>query len=261
VIHRSSRPAIICCSFGLLLALWPACTYEGDSRYLRDAEDLARLQIVTTSPPPGATDASRASSIDIIFNVPPDAELVSARTVRLFSGLYETIGDLKVDLLDRRLRLRPDVLLPANLRHQVYLHADLAGINGARLGERIIFDFTTGTDTRTPAAPAATASSSEVQAIWRQTGCARAGCHGSASPAAGLILTDAATSRRSLVDAASSRPGRLLVAPGDHARSYLMLKLLGEGGIIGFPMPPIGAPLPRSKLRQVARWIDGGARP
>jgi hypothetical protein len=55
------------------------------------------------------------------------------------------------------------------------------------------------------------------------------------------------------------RPGMLRVRPGDPARSYLYLKVLGDGGIDGGRMPLDGPYDPRL-APFIASWIEAGAR-
>jgi hypothetical protein len=74
----------------------------------------------------------------------------------------------------------------------------------------------------------------------------------------GLDLSSPEMVRRTLRGVPGST-GMVKVRPGDHARSYLMLKLLGEGGHLGPPMPPDEPRLSRIDLRRVADWIDAGA--
>ncbi len=242
----------------LAAALLWGCTYEGDPDPRPPTTNTA-LEIVTYAPAPGATGVSRAAHIDLVFNAPPDGALVSSSHLRLFSGLYETIGTHKVDLLARRIRFSPTATLRGELRYEFYVSARIRGINGATLADNVFFDFTTGSGTQAPPAatpPAVTAK--DVQAIWA----ARCiSCHGAKAPPARVDLSTTAAALRSLEGVPSMGASRPRVVPGDHARSYLMLKLLDQGGITGFRMPPSGPALTAKQLRQVADWIDGGALP
>jgi hypothetical protein len=232
-----------------------ACTYDADAT----SSDSARFRLVESVPTAGDIAVCRACNIDLAFNIPPAAETAIARNIRIFTGLYEVFGDLKTDLIERRVRFTPAAPMRPNLRHQVFLHEDLQGVDGARLGEHLIFDFTTGTHDRTPWEPPPNGSSASALSTWTEAGCQRGGCHRSPNPPAGVDLSSAQAMRRSLVNIPAGPSGQTRIVPGDHARSYLMLKLLGEGGTVGFSMPPGGPRLPRSRLRQVADWIDAGA--
>lgn len=245
-------------ALSVLLPFEGGCTTDDASPYL-SPDDLESFKPVRSDPEPGAIDVCRGSTLKIFFNHAPAARSVVAAHVRVFAGLDEIIGGLKVDLLDRLIRFIPTEPLGADLRHQIYLHPDLQGIEGTTLGERVVFSFTTGTSTRTPSSvPTPSVSTKEVLAIWEETGCA--GCHGAAAPRGGVDLTSVESVETSLVGAPSALDGRQRVVPGDHAKSYLMLKLLGEGGFVGYPMPPGGPRLGRFQLRQVANWIDSRAQ-
>lgn len=232
-----------------------ACTYDAEAT----SSDTARFQLVESVPTAGDIAVCRACNIDLTFNIPPAAETAIARNIRIFTGLYEVFGDLKTDLIKRRVRFTPAAPMRPNLRHQVFLHEELRGVDGARLGEHLIFDFTTGTHDRAPGEPPPDGSSTAVLSTWTEAGCQLGGCHRSSNPPAGVDLSSAETMRRSLVNVPAGLPGQTRIVPGDHARSYLMLKLLGEGGTVGFSMPPGGPRLPRARLRHVADWIDAGA--
>jgi hypothetical protein len=99
------------------------------------------------------------------------------------------------------------------------------------------------------------------------------GCHGGASPQASLDLMndDPATPDKDavadvharLVRASRQRPEMVLVAPGDLTRSYLWLKVDGQGGITGSRMPVDaagqGTALPEDALQQLSEWVRAGA--
>ena len=240
----------------VLLVLIGGCTYEGDPDPRRAHTDLT-FSIVQYLPRPGQTEISRATHIDLTFNVAPDAAHVSAAYLRLFSGLYETQGTQKVDLLKRRIRFTPTSSLRGELRYQFFISAKHRGLNGANLADNIFFDFTTGSHSQPPPVSKLTpVTARDVQSLWSAR-CTS--CHGPVDPPARVDLSSADATLRSLKGAPSSGAPRTRVVPGDHARSYLMLKLLNRGGVSGFPMPPAGPALSDQQLRQVADWIDGGA--
>jgi hypothetical protein len=79
-------------------------------------------------------------------------------------------------------------------------------------------------------------------------------CH--AAAAGNLVLPGDGTN---LVDIPSTeRPELYRVAPGDPARSYLYLKVLGDGGIEGGSMP-LGGPADPKLAALLADWIEAGA--
>lgn len=241
-----------------LLATCPGCTYPTDEETVGlVAGSPQTFELIRTSPVAGTSGVSPNSPIDLVLNVPPDRDTVNGASVRVFTGLIETLGHLHVDLLDRRVRFSPTQPLRPHLRHQVYVHQSLAGLNGARLAQTVVFNFTTGNVDRLPSPPPPpTADPAAVQALWDRR-CSS--CHHPPSPPDGVDLSSPQAARVSLLGAPSAHAGRLRVDPGSHASSYLMLKLLGIGGFVGFPMPPAGPPLSRDDLRRIASWIDGGA--
>lgn len=58
----------------------------------------------------------------------------------------------------------------------------------------------------------------------------------------------------------TERPSMARVLPGDPMRSYLYLKVLGDGGIDGGQMP-LGGTYDRRLAPFIASWIEGGAPP
>lgn len=98
----------------------------------------------------------------------------------------------------------------------------------------------------------------EIQ-VTLQTSCAYGGveltCHGVG--AGGLTLGTANDFAQIVGVPSVERPDMLRVAPGHPEESYLFLKLVGEGGIEGGPMPG-GATDPRL-IALFGTWIDAGA--
>ena len=97
-----------------------------------------------------------------------------------------------------------------------------------------------------------------IQAETFTVSCAFAGCHGGADPAEDLDLT-AGRAHASLVNVESpEKEGAIRVVPGDHAASYLYLKLTADPSIEGDPMPTSSG-LDPARLANIVAWIDGGA--
>jgi hypothetical protein len=214
-------------------------------------------KLLHTSPSAGELNVSRDRPVDLYFDAAPAAETVAPVDVRLFSGLIENTGSVTLDLVGRRIRFRTLVPLRASLRHQIWINGNIRSLAGARLGEPLIFDFTTGAQADTPAEPPRPeVTARDLQAAW--TACSA--CHGISPPRGGVDLSSPEATVRSLSGVTSGGSGLQRVVPGDHARSYLMRKLLGEGGMVGLPMPPDGPRLAAEQVRAVADWIDGGAR-
>lgn len=245
--------------FLLLLLVASGCTYPEEQPDTRPGSSELTFKLVSQRPTPGQTGVQRDAVVDLVFSQPPDGASVAAAYVRLFSGLYESIGSIKVDLLQQRIRFAVSSPLRANLRHQLFISERIRGLNGATLAENIFADFTTGQALSTDAPPATPrVTARDLQPLW-DTHCVS--CHGASAPRRKVDLSSPAAAVASLRGAASADGRGQRVTPGDHSRSYLMLKLLDRGGIIGFPMPPVGPRLERKQLQQVADWIDGGALP
>ncbi len=236
-----------------------ACTYENDTRvgFSSAAGSFAFLQ---SSPAPGQINVPLNAPIDLFFDGPPAAETVTLGRVHLFSGLVEILGEVRVDLLDQRIRFSTTTLLSPNLRFQVYLSPDIRGLNGAKLGRSVIFDFSTAIETRIPARPVPEAPTvAHVQQLWDRY--CTSSCHRPPLPEAGVDLSAPSAVIETLKNVPSSQAQIRRILPYDHAKSYMMRKLLGKGGFIGLPMPPTGLQVARHELRQIAEWIDGGAAP
>lgn len=100
--------------------------------------------------------------------------------------------------------------------------------------------------------------SAVVQPILVST-CATIGCHRSPMPKEGMNLS-AGSAYGALVDVAASQcdDGRLRVAPGDPANSYLVDKILGVDLCSGSKMPKMSS-VPVGDLEAISNWICGGA--
>ncbi len=234
------------------------CSYEGEPDFR--GEPPGELRVVRTYPEAGQVDVGLATWVDTIFNVPLAGESIAdAADFRLFSGLIESHGRVTIDLLERRLRFVPREPLRPRVRYQMYLWGGVRGVNGARLPESRIFDFTAGSEPGPSLPP--TPAPPDAEAIQQRWSARCAHCHGPAAgpPRAGLDLSTRAAATAALRGVPSDGlPALRRVLAGDHARSYLMRKLLGQG-VTGLMMPPDGAPLADGELREVAAWIDGGA--
>jgi len=80
-------------------------------------------------------------------------------------------------------------------------------------------------------------------------------CHGAS---AGGLTLGTPDDFAQLIDVPSSeRPQLLRVAPGDPPASYLFLKLVGDGGIEGGPMP--GGSYDPRLVALFGGWIEAGA--
>jgi hypothetical protein len=107
----------------------------------------------------------------------------------------------------------------------------------------------------TPAAPSLAA----VQERIFSPSCARSGCHAGGGAAFGLDLSEG-LSYGSIVGVRSREvPLLYLVRPGEPDASYLVMKVRGDSGIVGMPMPMGGAPIADADLTLLEEWIAAGA--
>ena len=99
----------------------------------------------------------------------------------------------------------------------------------------------------------------QIQAVIFGPTCASSLCHGGATPAAGLDLSDADTSHAELVGMPSAfAVGQTLVLPMDPNNSYLIRKMENDAGIVGGVMPP-GGSIPQTDIDVIRQWIMDGA--
>lgn len=99
---------------------------------------------------------------------------------------------------------------------------------------------------------------SDVQPIFTAN-CALAGCHSAASAQQGLIL-QAGQALASIVNVASrERPDLDRIEPGDPDRSYLVMKIRGDSGIVGGQMPLGRTPLSAAQIATIVTWVQEGA--
>jgi len=237
----------------LLVATLASCTYDADPGPLPVGGGV--LLATSTTPAAGAVGVPIDAPVDVFFSRPIDAPSLDRTDFRLFSGRSEFAGTIEVDLLESRVRFTPSAPLRPLLRHQAWISDRLRGLDASTLASPLVFEFTTGEQTGGAPAPRPAVSAADVQPIWQRSCTA---CHGPPVPVAGVDLSSIAAAERTAVGVASSASALLRVAPGDHARSYLMRKLIGSLGFVGLPMPPTDL-LPAAQLRTIADWIDSGA--
>jgi len=216
--------------------------------------------LIGSDPRPGQLEVYRNTLITLFFSTNPRVDSVNTVNVRLFSGLIEVAGRLKVDLLQHSIQFTPISDLRPNLRYQIYLKSDLDSVNGAKLDRSLILSFTTGSNRREgDLQPRGTIKSGDMQPLWDKYCTGK--CHNAQSPKAGLDRSSPIAAIRTLKEIPSMEwEGMLRVYPGDHARSYLMRKVIGEEELMGFSMPPELPKLSLQELRQIANWIDDGAQ-
>ncbi|MFH2005263.1 MAG: Ig-like domain-containing protein [bacterium] len=248
---------------GLLLAAFTlagACHFNTDEPYLAGGE-LVPLYVHSSDPANGVTDVERNGALVVFFSDRVDPATVDATTVALSAGAEGVASTSRADLLDCSVVVRPSATLEPLTEHRLAI-TSLRGLSTGELSAPASLLFTTGqvTDDATAGVPPTlTELTSEVFA----TRCVS--CHGPYRPSADLDLSTPETAEQGLIGVPSKyRPAHTLVVAGDHARSYLMRKLLWLPGIFGDPMPPSGdwpmdrhCRTPDRDLRRVAAWIDG----
>jgi hypothetical protein len=110
-----------------------------------------------------------------------------------------------------------------------------------------------------PPPPTSTGVPDSIQAIFTAN-CSFDGCHGGTSPQRGMDLTDAVTSYEHIVGIAANEVAMFdLIAPGDSANSYLVMKLRDDPRTIGQPMPFGAYPMDPVLVLRIAAWAQQGA--
>jgi hypothetical protein len=99
--------------------------------------------------------------------------------------------------------------------------------------------------------------------VWPILQSSCGGCHGGTNPQAGLDLLSAGAWGR-MQSFSAQNPALKLIDPGRPEKSYLWLKLAGDGSISGSRMPldPLGSgsrSLPQDQLDSIQTWILAGA--
>ncbi len=233
----------------------------------RSVENRGRepLRVESVNVAEGDTDVPLDVSIEIRFNQPLDPASLEDASMQLGSGSLRSLADVRFDALTRTLVFDPRSDLRPGLWYEFTMDAFPLSIMGtAYLDEPLQIRFGTGTETgATPAVPRP-AVDFETK-VWPVIGAGGCGCHSEASRAMGFVIPADPDAFLSGSVATPSRewPGWRIVDPGQHARSYLIYKLLGDERlgmptIMGETMPP-GAPLPMQDIETIRDWIEQGA--
>ena len=114
------------------------------------------------------------------------------------------------------------------------------------------------TPTEPADAPDPGATFSRVQSQIFTPSCALSGCHAGPAPKQGMDLS-AGRAYAQVVGVPSVETGRLRIAPGDAAGSYMVSKVQGDATITGSRMPFGGPYLPPDKEKLLADWVRRGA--
>jgi hypothetical protein len=259
-----SRPRLAPYPLTLLVATLPGCLALGctdvGSRQWFDHPSPVPFTVVGADPASDAVGVALDQPIDVYVSDLPDPDSATRDTFILRSGTTQFTGGFRVDLVDRRLRYLPARTLQPHLELRVFVGRHLQALDGREIGQDLEWGFVTGTTLGGEHQPAPPLALDEV-APTLAARCAAA-CHEGAAAFRGLDLSTADAAYAGLVGRTSEeRPEMSRVSAGDHARSYLVRKLLGAPAIVGDVMPPPpDEPLDAATLRRLADWIDDGAQ-
>ncbi len=85
--------------------------------------------------------------------------------------------------------------------------------------------------------------------------CAQAGCHAGPNPQMGMPLTRDQFYAATVGEPSLERPDLMRVHPGRPDSSYLVMKVQGDPGIIGAPMPFTGDRLSEEEIATIEAWV------
>ena len=247
------RPVLL----ALVLAALPGCTDLG-SKDLFHHPGAVPFTLAGGDPAPDQSAVPVDQPVDVLLSDLPDPESVDRESFFITSGPLLFTGGYHVDLIDRRLRFIPAREFPQHLGMRVHVTQKLRSLDGRALEDPASYGFMTGESPGGAPPPLPSITAIDLEPMFRDR-CGGA-CHAGPGAILGVDLGTADALRESLVaEPSTQRPLLQRVAAGDHARSYLVRKLLGAPTIVGELMPP-DAPLDAAELRQIADWIDGGAQ-
>lgn len=122
------------------------------------------------------------------------------------------------------------------------------------------------TPTPTPVCSPIAPNLSVLQTMVFTPSCAVGGstCHSGTAPQLGFDTSTAAkvlmTGSNVIATETFNSMGVTRIVPGDHAASYLWLKVTGATGITPVQMPQTGQFLNNCQIDAIATWIDQGAQ-
>lgn len=227
--------------------------------------------VAATDPDDGATVEAFPVRLQITFNRPVLAASAGpARVVVAASGGdggFDDGNEVAVAVLDVTV---DDAVLSADLDGGVgddVYRITLDGTSSTPLTDRAGLvldgdaDGAPGGDfvaTFTVDAAARAATLSQLQADVFTPSCAFSGCHGGASPAQGMNLSDGETFANVVGVPANEVPSLNRVEPGDPDASYLVRKIDGTASV-GGRMPLGRPPLSNAQIQAVRDWVAAGA--
>ena len=91
--------------------------------------------------------------------------------------------------------------------------------------------------------------------------CGIGGCHSELSHQAGLVLTPSAAHAALLNKPAQTRPGEILVRPGNADNSWLVIAIRDDDARrLGLARMPLGSgPLTPNQIQTIVNWVNRGA--
>lgn len=91
--------------------------------------------------------------------------------------------------------------------------------------------------------------------------CGIGGCHSPGAHQAGLVLTSAAAHTALVNRPSQTRPGQILVRPGDAANSWLVIAISSDDARrLGLARMPLGSgPLTANQIQNIINWVNRGA--
>lgn len=91
--------------------------------------------------------------------------------------------------------------------------------------------------------------------------CGIGGCHSAGAHQAGLVLTAAAAHAALVNQPAQTRPGQVLVRPGDADNSWLVIAIRDDvARRMGLARMPLGSgPLTPNQIQTIVNWVNRGA--
>ena len=99
----------------------------------------------------------------------------------------------------------------------------------------------------------------DIQATFNNRGCTGAGCHGTSSASAGLILVSGQAYGNLVNITSTNESPKKRVLPGDAANSYIVNKIEGTQSV-GGRMPLNAAALSATDIQNIKNWINQGAK-
>jgi hypothetical protein len=235
-----------------------ACAYEA-----ADPDSDAGIVFTSIDPPDGAVDVPT----DVVFQLGTSAHLddrtVSGGAFRLHSGSLASWLMAYYDPAGRRVVVWPSAKLRDGADWVLALEDEIAGRDGGRIAAGPVTGFTTGDGPGGLAPFPELRYEPDLRPIF-EARCAS--CHGGDAPVAGLALDGpSAVTDTALGVSSQGDPSLDRIKPGRPGQSYMVYKIIDDGGTAGARMPRSfyadepAAPLTTAEQQAISDWIAGGA--